>query len=78
MDISKLTYEEAIKELEKILDLLENNDCSLEESIDYFKRGIELHKYCNNILNKTEENIKILLVDDEKVVGERDYFQEVD
>lgn len=78
MDIKKLSYEEAISELEKVLDQLENNDCSLEESIKYFKRGIELHRYCNNILNKTEGDIKILLVDDDRIRGEEEFSKEVD
>lgn len=59
-----LTYEEAISELEKILYELENENCTLEESLDRFKRGLELYNYCKDLITKAEGEIRILLEDD--------------
>ena len=78
MDIEKLSYEEAINELEKILELLENEESTLEDSINNFKRGIELHKYCSNILNKTEGEVKILLENEDNILREEIFSEGVD
>lgn len=59
-----LTYEEAISELEKILYELESENCTLEESLDRFKRGLELYNYCKDLITKAEGEIRILLEDD--------------
>ncbi len=38
MEIKNLSYEEALKELEIILDKLENNNHTLDESLEMFKK----------------------------------------
>lgn len=49
-DISSLSFEQAINELELIVRELEQNDGELEESIAKFARGMELKKYCEQKL----------------------------
>ncbi|MBC8590568.1 exodeoxyribonuclease VII small subunit [Wansuia hejianensis] len=78
MDINKLSYEEAIKKLEIILEELENEDLSLDKSIEKFKQGIELYKYCNSIISKTEGDIKILLDNEDNSLEEIDFFREAE
>ena len=39
-------FETALKRLEQISDLLENEETPLEESIKLFEEGIELKEYC--------------------------------
>ena len=34
------TYEEAMTRLDEIIDLLENNEASLDESLDLYKEGV--------------------------------------
>ncbi|WP_262429888.1 exodeoxyribonuclease VII small subunit [Paratissierella segnis] len=74
-DNKKLSYEEAMSELEKILVELEDDDCTLQESIEKFKKGIELYKYCNNILKAAEGEVKVLLGDEESL-AEFNFFKE--
>lgn len=64
MEIDNLTYEETISELESILGDLEADKCTLNESIDKFKKGVSLYNHCNSLLSKAEGEIKILLKDD--------------
>lgn len=59
-----LSYEDAIMNLQKILDELEKDECTLEESLKMFKRGVELYNYCNDLITKVEGEVKILLEDD--------------
>ena len=77
MKIEELTYEEALKELEQIVEDLEKDQLSLEESLKKFKRGVELYNYCNKILTQVEGEVKILLKDDDGDLREDDFFVEV-
>lgn len=78
MEINKLNYEEAIKELESILEQLDNGECSLDESLEKYKTGIRLYKHCNKILSKAEAEIKIVLEDEEKSLEQLDFIREVE
>lgn len=77
MEKNDLTYEEAVKELEEILEDLEREDLSLNDSLEKFKKGINLYKYCNEILNNVEGEIKILLKDELENLNEEDFQMEV-
>ena len=66
-----MKFEEKIKELEKIVNNLENNNqLSLEESIVEFEKGIAISKECSEYLKQAEQKIKILIKDGENVVEE--------
>ena len=65
MKINKLSYEETLIELEKILKELEADECTLNDSVDKFKQGIALYNHCNELLNKAEGEVKIVLEDSE-------------
>lgn len=54
-------FEESIKELEKIVASLEKGDIGLEESLDLFERGIKLSKACNEMLDKAEKKVSVLI-----------------
>lgn len=57
-----LTYEEAMEGLEEIIEKLENEE-SLEETLNLYKKGIELFNYCSQILKKAEGQVKVILKD---------------
>ena len=61
MTADKMTFEEAMKELEDLVSKLEKGSLTLDESIDAFQRGITLSKYCNKILEDMEKKITVLL-----------------
>lgn len=57
------TFEQSFKKLEKIVDILERGEVSLEESIKMYEEGIELSKFCLNKLTEAELKIKKLSKD---------------
>ncbi len=77
MNDMDMTYEEALKELEKILEDLESEDITLEDSLKKFKRGVALYNYCSTILNNIEGEVKILIEDNEGNMIEEDFQMEV-
>ncbi|WP_051531071.1 exodeoxyribonuclease VII small subunit [Clostridiisalibacter paucivorans] len=63
LNMENLSFEEAVEEIEKIILNLERGEIPLNESIDKFEKGIELYKYCNNLLNRYEGKIKKIVED---------------
>ena len=50
-------FESALKRLEEISDLLENEDTPLEVSIKLFEEGIELKEFCEDKLKSAKLKI---------------------
>lgn len=71
----KGSFEETIKELEKIATELENGDLSLEDLVSKFEEGMKLSKQCNDLLENAEKRITILLKDGEET-KEESFVQE--
>ena len=69
-DIAKLSFEDALKELEQIVDKLEKGAIDLEESIANYARGEALKRHCNDLLKSAEQRIeKITLAADGRPSG---------
>ena len=67
-EISKLSFEEAIKDLQKIVEQLENGNVELEKSIELYEKGAKLRIHCENKLKVAEKKIsKISLEKDGEV-----------
>lgn len=78
MEIKNLSYEDAIIELEGILELLELGDLTLEQSLEKYKMGILLHRHCNEILSLAEGEVKVLLADDKDILDELNFLREAE
>ena len=58
-----MKFEEAIKELEKVVSALESGENGLDESIELFEKGIKLSKECQKMLDGAEKKVRVLLAD---------------
>ncbi len=56
----KPTFEEALTELEEIVEAIEEGDVPLEKSIEKYADGIKLIKQCRTILDQAEKKIQLL------------------
>ena len=59
-EIEKLSYEQAFSELEKIIEALESNQATLEESMKFFQNGQALLKRCSSLLDNAELKVHTL------------------
>jgi len=59
--MSKQTFENAMKKLEKIVEELEAGDLPLERAVKKFEEGVRLSAYCSRMLDETEKKISLLL-----------------
>ncbi|MES9830804.1 MAG: exodeoxyribonuclease VII small subunit [Candidatus Thiodiazotropha sp. 6PLUC2] len=53
-------FEEALKELESLVETLEQGDQSLEDSLKSFERGVSLTRLCQEALKEAEQKVQIL------------------
>ena len=59
-------FENALNELEGLVDRMEGGELSLEESLKHFERGISLTRACQKALSEAEQKVQILLQEDNK------------
>ncbi len=57
-DISKLSFEAAIKELTGIVDKIESGEAPLQASIEQYEKGMALIKHCRGILQAAQKKIE--------------------
>jgi exodeoxyribonuclease VII small subunit len=62
---SELSFEQAMKELESVVDRLEHGDVPLDESISLYERGAALKKRCEEELKRAEEKVAAIKLDGE-------------
>lgn len=60
----KISFEEAMSQLEQIVDRLEEGDVPLEEAIAIYKEGMELSKLCHDKLKSVEEQLTQIITED--------------
>lgn len=66
--MTKLKFEDKIKELETIINELENGNISLEDSIEKYTKAMKLAKECDEELKNVQEQIsKLVLENGEEV-----------
>ncbi|MBM3347357.1 MAG: exodeoxyribonuclease VII small subunit [Betaproteobacteria bacterium] len=63
-------FEAAIDELEKIVARMETGDLSLEDSLAAHKRGLELAQYCQGVLARAQQQVRVLEQDTLKALSE--------
>lgn len=54
-------FEDALGELEAIVESLETGEQSLDTSLEQFERGITLSRFCQQSLSEAEQKVKILM-----------------
>ncbi|MBT2665416.1 exodeoxyribonuclease VII small subunit [Bacillus sp. ISL-4] len=58
------TFEEAMENLEKIVEQLEEGDVPLEEAISIYKQGMDLSRLCHSKLKAVENQLTQILRED--------------
>lgn len=57
-DVSALTYEVAIAELEAIIARIESGEIPLEESLQQYRRGAALVRRCRDVLDAAKTEVQ--------------------
>jgi exodeoxyribonuclease VII small subunit len=54
-------FEQALAELESLVERLERGDLPLDEALKTFERGVELTRHCQTSLKAAQQRVEILL-----------------
>jgi exodeoxyribonuclease VII small subunit len=63
--IEELSFEDALKELERIVARLESGDAPLQDAIDLYERGNWLRQRCAERLDQAQARIEAIRLDAE-------------
>lgn len=55
------TFEQALEELEQLVERLEAGDLPLDEALADFERGVKLTRECQQKLASAEQKVKVLM-----------------
>jgi exodeoxyribonuclease VII small subunit len=64
-DIAEMSFEQALAELEKIVESLEQGNVALEASISFYERGEQLRNHCQKLLGAAEAKVDKIKLDAE-------------
>lgn len=64
------SFEEGLRQLEKIVKELEDGDLPLEKSLELFEKGVTLSEGCRKQLQEAEAKVEILLKKEGRVEAE--------
>jgi len=57
-DIAKLSFEEALAELQALVKSLEKGDSKLDDAINSYKRGVDLKRHCETKLREAQLRVE--------------------
>ncbi|HPW53457.1 MAG TPA: exodeoxyribonuclease VII small subunit [Erysipelotrichaceae bacterium] len=61
----ELTFEQAFKRLNEITEIIQKNECTLDEGFALFEEGLKLSKFCSEKLSDFEDKFARLTKEDE-------------
>lgn len=74
--MAKQTFEKAMKQLDQIVQDLEEGDIPLEKAFNKFEEGMALSKFCADRLDETEKKVSLLMENSQGDIEEKDFSGE--
>ena len=62
--VDKLGYEDAMRELEQLVESIERGDIGLAESLAAYRKGEQLLRHCKGLLDKAELTVREMSLSD--------------
>lgn len=62
-DVEDLSFEQALEQLEKIVESLEQGNVPLDQSISHYERGEALRNHCRALLKVAEDKVEKIRLD---------------
>ncbi len=60
-EVSKMTFEESIQQLESLVEKLEAGGTDLDKSLEIYERAVILRNHCKEVLDDGQRRIKKIL-----------------
>ena len=68
-DITAMSFEEALAELEQIVRRLEGGQVKLDEAIQSYERGAQLKRHCETKLNEAQQRVDRIVIGPEGAIN---------
>lgn len=59
--VEKLNFEEALAELEELVQKIDAGDQNLDQSVESFERGMQLKKHCEKMLGQAKMKVEKIM-----------------
>ena len=67
--VEEMSFEDAMREVEKVVSDLERGDVPLEQSIALYERGAQLKQRCQTKLKEAEEKVALITQEGDGNIG---------
>ncbi len=74
-DITKLSFEEALEQLEEIVSKLEDGSINLEDSIEEYTRGVHLKNHCETKLKEATLKVEQITIDKDGKFSTKEFIK---
>jgi exodeoxyribonuclease VII small subunit len=68
-DIAKMSFEDALAELQKLVKSLEKGDSKLDDAISAYKRGVDLKRHCEAKLQEAQLKVDKIVLSADGTIG---------
>jgi exodeoxyribonuclease VII small subunit len=68
-DIAKMSFEDALAELQKLVKSLEKGDSKLDDAISAYKRGVDLKRHCEAKLQEAQLKVEKIVLSADGTIG---------
>lgn len=58
--MGKMSFEEAVKKLDEIVQSFNSSDLSLDEAVKNYEEGMKLYKYCKSLVEEAENKFETI------------------
>ena len=77
-NITDLSFEEAMEELESVVRQLETGKIKLDDAVSAYERGVLLKKHCEEKLQQAKSKIDKLIIDKEHtIIGQESFDDDI-
>ncbi len=59
-------FEEALAELETLVEKMESGELKLDDSLKHFRRGVELTRLCQQVLDQAQQTVEELMTPEDE------------
>jgi exodeoxyribonuclease VII small subunit len=67
MDKEQVSFEQAMEQLDSIVQKLEHGNVSLDEALELFEKGVKLISFCQEKITFAEQKVSILVQNNKEI-----------
>ena len=60
-EVDEMSFEESLRELEKLVDMLENGGLDLDKSLEIYENAVKLRDRCRTMLENSEKRVQKIM-----------------